>query len=1730
MAGKVDSIMSTSVALETLKASNSINSLTKAVRSSTSAWKAQEAQLKSSGDYLKASEAKYEGLGKSIEAERKRIEVLQEKMKDLDQTTQDGAKQAVKYGTALDKATTALKSMEAQQQRAHEALKREKSGINSLNSSMRQRNSLSKAISDRLEAEGKHEQALKEKRDNARKSIDDISKALKKEEALLKDLENNNGSASAINKQRIAVEKLKTSMVESKSSVSRFDKSIKELNPSPIQRLSKSFGGLRKEGKETHSIFKSVFAANIISNAFTNTLGTISMKLHDMWSKSMDYAKAQQTMNASWLTLTGNAKEGQKMVNMTNDMAASFANSTDMVNDLNQKFYSISNSSKTTKQLTTDVLTLQDAFGKSDDAVKNFSTQYSQMMANGKVSAQDMMSFVNVFPKIRTELLKTEQKISGNHNLSMKQLNDMISNGEVSSKTMQKVMDSMQKKYSSATANFGKTFDGMNRTVNARVPALLSAFTTPLLKMRNPFLGTISKWVSDPKTEKSFGKLGDTASKGFGKITDAFSKALNFKGGFNSDKIFKSISNTITSLSSTIAKHAKDIIGFFKGLWNGVKILGSIGTGFFKGLIGGLSAVVKPLARMTGHSKKVKGLSGSLGELSKHKSGLQTLGKVLAGVFITKKIVGFASAVKTAAIDLNLLKGASTVMNLISFGKWSKIVEGVKDFTEATKGASLAQKAFLAVETIADALNPFGWIALGVTAVAAIGAGFYEAYKHIKPFRNAVNGVGKAIASFTKSALKNTNKFFSGFGKSWNKFWGGIGSGIGKAWKGASKQVSSGASSIKKAFSKKIGDISDWFGDVGKGISKWWKKFSKAFKKGFDTFVKKAKGFFKGLGKVLVYAIAFPAGLVMIIFGPIVKAMNKGIAIITKPIKKMGKAVSRAFMAIWKPISKYAKKALSAIGKTIRRSINGWVKIFKKVGKTLSKAWRAVWKTLSKFLSKTLNSMGKLWKKFTNSLSKVWNSFSKAFKKAWNKVWNTISDFFSDIFNGIYKKFKSWTTAISKTWNGFKKWFSKKWKGMWNGVHDFFHGITRSLSKTFSGWTSGTMKALGSFGNKFKSGWNGIVKGVKSIFSGLWDSMKKLAADGLNAVIGVINKGVGGINSVIHTFGGKKQTIKPLGKVHYATGTGSLGSSNFRRAINSITPAIVNDEPGASNPELIFRKSTGNVEYMKEKNAQTVLFPGDEVANATDSARLAPMLGLTHFKDGGIGSFFSGLWDSTKKVVSKVAGSLQQLWKVGTEIVADPAKALTKIMPFSKGGAKGFFPTMVKGGFNFVKKAAGNWWSTLWDMVSLSGDGSGSYGGGWQSPGSGWTHTDGFGSPRGGGVHDGNDFSARIGTPFHAMHGGTVIRVGGAPAGWGPVGYNIVTRDSTGKEIIYQEFGNAKDVKVHKGQHVKTGDVLGKLGRSGLGTGPHLHVGLTNGGSVWGRNGMSTKGWLDITKQHGKDKGSDAKSDSSSSSDSKLQKIIKKQVGGGFWKTISKIASMFGDDGGSGTGDPGGAGVQRWKSDVKSALSKLGLSTSASMVSRVLRQINTESGGNPKAMGGTDGLSDGHAEGLMQVKPGTFSAYHLPGHNNIWNGFDNILAGLNYAKHRYGSGLSFLGNGHGYANGGIANTPSIFGEAGPEMAIPLSMTRSDRANQLLGETVVHMAKNNPDRIADNNTTYSSNSSHELITKLDKLTKLAGNMVELLQEQILATRDSAFNKDALYRTQALDQNVADFQSF
>ncbi|RJL30037.1 transglycosylase SLT domain-containing protein [Bailinhaonella thermotolerans] len=83
--------------------------------------------------------------------------------------------------------------------------------------------------------------------------------------------------------------------------------------------------------------------------------------------------------------------------------------------------------------------------------------------------------------------------------------------------------------------------------------------------------------------------------------------------------------------------------------------------------------------------------------------------------------------------------------------------------------------------------------------------------------------------------------------------------------------------------------------------------------------------------------------------------------------------------------------------------------------------------------------------------------------------------------------------------------------------------------------------------------------------------------------------------------------------------------------------------------------------------------------------------------------------------------------------------------------------------------------------------------------------------------------------------------------------------------------------------------------------------------------------------------------------------------------------------------------------------------------------IMHESSGNPHAINLTDGnaAAGTPSKGLMQTIDPTFNAYSLPGHKNIYDPVDNIIAGVRYAISRYGSvsnvpGLHGLRNGSGY--------------------------------------------------------------------------------------------------------------------
>jgi murein DD-endopeptidase MepM/ murein hydrolase activator NlpD len=107
------------------------------------------------------------------------------------------------------------------------------------------------------------------------------------------------------------------------------------------------------------------------------------------------------------------------------------------------------------------------------------------------------------------------------------------------------------------------------------------------------------------------------------------------------------------------------------------------------------------------------------------------------------------------------------------------------------------------------------------------------------------------------------------------------------------------------------------------------------------------------------------------------------------------------------------------------------------------------------------------------------------------------------------------------------------------------------------------------------------------------------------------------------------------------------------------------------------------------------------------------------------------------------------------------------------------------------------------------------------------TYGDGVGAGRG---HMGQDVFARCGTKLRAARGGHVEWVDNQRGGAG----HYLVIDGRGTRLDYVYMHLSKRPKVREGSRVRTGDVIGRVGRSGNASGCHLHF------ELW-----SAPGWFD---------------------------------------------------------------------------------------------------------------------------------------------------------------------------------------------------------------------------------------------------------------------------------------------
>jgi SLT domain-containing protein len=692
-----------------------------------------------------------------------------------------------------------------------------------------------------------------------------------------------------------------------------------------------------------------------------------------------------------------------------------------------------------------------------------------------------------------------------------------------------------------------------------------------------------------------------------------------------------------------------------------------------------------------------------------------------------------------------------------------------------------------------------------------------------------------------------------------------------------------------------------------------------------------------------------------------------------------------------------------------------WGKMLKGIlslGKLMVHAFKGMWGSIKQVFSTAIKWIVDFVKNRFTSMKNTVNTITSSIKVLISTIWNGIFKFFKSIIQSIWDLVKNRFTTIRNTIKTIFNEIRDLTKTIWNTIKDFIYtpiknGVTNTISR-FNHLKSRISEIFGSVKKSVKGYVSDMVETVKGMPKRMSDGLKKTGSFIKAGVVSVANKmvsGLGegvngvikGVNWVMGLVGvDEKNQLKPWKVPQYAKGTdGHPGG-----------PAIVGD--GGMSELISF--PNGKFALSPATDALVNLPRATSIMSGPDTKLFLDAIPaykdgkgwLTKIKEGA-----GAAWDGAKNIGSKAAGSI----KTGIGALKDKA---SQFWDWASGGAKGLvdkvlntmgvnipkldgnFGTIAKGAFGMVKDK----------VIDFVGGILPSLGGGGFSFPAPFRKTSGYGK-RWGKLHKGIDFGAPAGTPIPSQSGGVVRFSGFGKSGSGYGGYGNVVHIDAGGGLSYLYAHNSKN-NVKTGDSVRNGQNIGTVGNTGHSKGNHLH--------------------FEIRRNN--------------------QAVNPEEFGG------SGLLGAFGGD-----KTPVGSGVERWRGTVIKALGMNGLPITDAYVNAWLRQIKSESGGNEKAVQ-SSGVKDVNyysgqlARGLVQVIPPTFSAHSFPGYNNPFNGLHSLLAGMNYAKGKYGVGgmLGVIGHGHGYATGGLINKEGFYqlAEGGhPEFVIPTDPARRTAAQKML---------------------------------------------------------------------------------
>lgn len=572
MAGNNDiqSEMSTKITVDAQQAGEQVKNLSDKFKDLTASWKAEEAVAKANGDSVGATKARYEGLTKSLEVQKEKVEALKHErealkseMESSSTVTKEQTDDLKNLDRQLASAAEKVTSLSNQQRRAKNSFDYTKSGLRDLKNEYYNNNRAIDSNVEKLKAEGQTAEAQKAKLSGLKISLENLNKQQEAAKKLADEAAKSEGSNSNLYKRRITdYNKISAAIAKTKTESEELNKVMNPPKTSGWTMFREKILGVSSAEDRAASMgakMKGVFSGAFLGSLTGNVLPMLQTQLQGITTNGMKAAQAGMAIQGRWKNIGASASGIKELTAQVTELRTHSNLAVQTINSLQTRFYGMTKSVSQTKALTQGVASLADSMKLSEQQANGFANGLNRIESSGKVTSASLGRLEKQAPGLATQLAKAA-------GMSQQQFNALVSSGKMTTKQFNSYLEQASKSYDKNAKAFTSSASGSAHSLQQQWAITQATLAKPLVKVEATGLNQLNQALSNKDTQRGLQALATgmatlavNAAKALAilarhqtVIKGVAAAVLGLVGAYKGMRIVVSVSETIAAFTKVV--------------------------------------------------------------------------------------------------------------------------------------------------------------------------------------------------------------------------------------------------------------------------------------------------------------------------------------------------------------------------------------------------------------------------------------------------------------------------------------------------------------------------------------------------------------------------------------------------------------------------------------------------------------------------------------------------------------------------------------------------------------------------------------------------------------------------------------------------------------------------------------------------------------------------------------------------------------------------------------------------------------------------------------------------------------------------------------------------------------------------------------------------------------------------------------------------------------------------